>query len=251
MVKKRILAGNWKMNLGPKDAGLLAGQLAKASTRLKKTEIWIAPSALSAQSAAEAAAGSGVKVGAQNVHWQECGAFTGENSAAAARELGLSFAIIGHSERRHIFHEDAEESAKRAAFAAEAGLAVIFCVGETLEERDSGRTNSVLKAQMSPLFKLLGKPYRDNLLVAYEPVWAIGAGRTASVAEIAGAHREIIRLILESSGLGSVPILYGGSVAPDNVESILKIDLVGGCLIGGASLEIKKWEAMLTASESL
>lgn len=248
---KRILVGNWKMNLGPKEAGLVAHRLASLAVNLKKTEIWLAPSAFSLQAVLTAAAGSPINIGAQNTHWRESGAFTGENSAAAAKELGAGFVIAGHSERRHVFHEPPEESAERAAFALNLGLSAIFCVGEKLEDRESGRAGEVVSAQLSHLFRKLGDNGAGRLIIAYEPVWAIGTGRNASAQEISEAHGSIKSLLKKNLGSDAAPILYGGSVVPDNIAEILRTPLVSGCLIGGASLDIGKWEAMIADSEAI
>jgi triosephosphate isomerase len=182
-----------------------------------------------------AALEGGVTVFAQNVHWADEGAFTGEISAPMLRELGVAGAIVGHSERRQYFGETDETAARRAEHALAAGLRVVACVGESADERDRGETEDVLRRQVSVLSR------DENLVIAYEPVWAIGTGKTATP-ELAQAAHELIKSLLE------VPVLYGGSVKPDNAAELLAQPDVDGALVGGASLDPESFTAICRAA---
>jgi triosephosphate isomerase len=172
---------------------------------------------------------------AQNVHWDDKGAYTGEVSAAMLRELGVDGALVGHSERRLYFGENDETVAKRARHALDAGLGVIACVGETEEEREAGVTEDVLRRQVGVL-----EPH-ENLVIAYEPVWAIGTGKVATPEQVQEAHA-LIKTLLD------VPVLYGGSCKPENVEPIFGCPDVDGALVGGASLEVESFTAICEAA---
>jgi triosephosphate isomerase len=186
-----------------------------------------------------AALESGHTVFAQNVHWAEEGAFTGEISPRMLAELGVAGAIVGHSERRQYFGETDESVARRTAGALEHGLRVIACVGESLEERESGEMELVLRVQLDAIADAAGA--HDRLVVAYEPVWAIGTGRTATPEQVRDAHAFIKSLL-------DVPVLYGGSVKPDNAEELLSEEGVDGALVGGASLEVESFTAICQAA---
>src|SRR6266536_3220246 len=177
---------------------------------------------------------------AQNVHWADEGAFTGEISAPMLRELGVAGAIVGHSERRQYFGETDETVARRAAAALEHGLRVIACVGESAEERESGQTELVLRLQVEAIAAAAGA--HDDLVLAYEPVWAIGTGKTATPEQAQDAHA-FIKEILD------VPVLYGGSVKPDNAAEMLARPGIDGALVGGASLEVESFTAICQAAE--
>jgi triosephosphate isomerase (TIM) len=249
MAGARLLVGNWKMNLGLSKAQELATQFLPLSKNLKRSEIWFTPPFTSIGVVAQAIKGSSVRLGAQNVHWAENGAFTGEVSVGMLRECGCSYALTGHSERRHVFGETSELVAKRTLGALKTGFTVILCIGEKLEEREQGRTLDVIKAQLAPVLKELTPDLSHNLVLAYEPVWAIGTGKVASVNDIEETHRGIVAHWEKSTSGGCPPILYGGSVDPDNVGAILKIDAVGGCLIGGASIHVEKFPKIVTIAE--
>jgi len=186
-----------------------------------------------------AALESGHTVFAQNVHWAEEGAFTGEISPRMLAELGVAGAIVGHSERRQYFGETDESVARRTAGALEHGLRVIACVGESLEERESGEMELVLRVQLDAIADAAGA--HDRLVVAYEPVWAIGTGRTATPEQVRDAHAFIKSLL-------DVSVLYGGSVKPDNAEELLSEEGVDGALVGGASLEVESFTAICQAA---
>jgi triosephosphate isomerase (TIM) len=186
-----------------------------------------------------AAVESGHTVFAQNVHWADEGAYTGEVSAPMLQELGVAGAIVGHSERRQYFGDTDETVARRTASALEHGLRVIACVGESLEERESGQMDLVLRVQVEALADAVGP--HDALVVAYEPVWAIGTGKTATPEQAQEAHAFVKSLL-------DVPVLYGGSVKPDNAVELLSQAHVDGALVGGASLEVESFTAICQAA---
>jgi len=229
-----LIAANWKMFKGPRETVDFLGRF-RAPDGI---DVAICPPFASLQAAADA----GATVYAQNVHWEPEGAYTGEVSAAMLRELGVAGAVVGHSERRQLFGETDEGVARRARAAIEAGLGVIACVGETIEQRESGDMELILKIQVEALAFAVGA--HERLVVAYEPVWAIGTGRTATPEQAAAAHAFI-------KGLLDVPVLYGGSVKPDNAEELLGQSDVDGALIGGASLEVESFTAICQAAASL
>jgi triosephosphate isomerase len=218
-----LIAGNWKMYKGPAEAAEFCLGLREAE--LDEVDVVVCPPFVSLAVAVQLLAGTEIAVAAQNVHWDEEGAYTGEISASMLQELGVYGAIVGHSERRQYFGETDESVAKRAKAALDAGLFVIACVGETTEQRESGETQGVLRRQLSVL------EADDNLVVAYEPVWAIGTGKTATP-EIAQEAHAFVKTLLD------VPVLYGGSVKPDNAEELLGLPDVDGALVGGASLDL-------------
>ncbi|MFM1846693.1 MAG: hypothetical protein RL417_167 [Pseudomonadota bacterium] len=244
----RLLVGNWKMNLSSEEGCRLAETVAARCQHLKRTEVWLAPAAVMLKAVAAAAAGSPVRVGAQNVCGVATGAFTGEISVTMVRECGGSFAIIGHSERRHLFNEEPDLAAGRALGALAQGLPVILCVGETAAERARGEAAATLNRQLEPFLEQYNPAQRDSLAVAYEPVWSIGTGKIPELDDIKAAHAEIDRLF-EAHGIKRPRILYGGSVAPDNLAAILSIEEVDGALVGGASLDPQKFGALIDICE--
>ena len=221
-----IVAGNWKMYPGP-DPGVLAARLAG----IDGVEAIVCPPF----TGLAACVAAGLTTFAQNVHWEREGAFTGEISAPMLQSLGVSGAIVGHSERRQYFGETDEGVVRRTLAALDAGLRVIACVGETQEERDAGETETVLKVQVGAIAAACGA--HERLVIAYEPVWAIGTGLTATP-EIAGEAHAFIKSLL------GAPVLYGGSVKPDNAGALLGQRDVDGALVGGASLEVDSFKAI-------
>jgi triosephosphate isomerase (TIM) len=236
-----LIAGNWKMFKGPGETEAFCAQL-RDGLEPDGVEIVVAPPSVSLAAAVSALAGSGIRVFGQNVHWEPEGAFTGEVSAPMLLEAGAAGAIVGHSERRQYFGETDETTARRAHAALEAGLRVIACVGETLEEREAGETGAVLRRQVEAVAAAIPEP-PAGLDLAYEPVWAIGTGRTATP-DLAQEAHALIR------GLYPVErILYGGSVKPENAEELLAQADVDGALVGGASLDVDSFAAIcLTAA---
>jgi triosephosphate isomerase len=245
MERTPIVAGNWKMHHGAAAAsafceGILNEELPQ------DVQAVICPPFTSLPAAAMLLAGSSIGLGAQNVHWEGSGAFTGEIAAPMLAELGVEWVIVGHSERRAMFCETDETAHRRAARAQEEDLTVIFCVGETLEQREARETFAVLERQCGALEGL--EPAR--LVVAYEPVWAIGTGRTASPEQAQEAHA-FIRGRLERLFPGAaqdVRILYGGSVKPANAASLFAQPDVDGGLVGGASLDVASFSAIIRAA---
>jgi len=232
----KLIAGNWKMYKGPGAAAEFC--LGLREEELEGVDVVVAPPFVSLAVAVQLLAGTEIAVAAQNVHWEEEGAYTGEISPAMLLELGVYGAIVGHSERRQYFGENDENVRKRAQGALAAGMFVIGCVGETEEERERGDTESVLQRQVSAF------ETDDNLVLAYEPVWAIGTGKTATP-EIAQEAHAFIKSLLD------VPVLYGGSVKPDNAAVLMSQPDVDGALVGGASLELESFIAICRAGANI
>jgi triosephosphate isomerase len=231
-----LIAGNWKMFKGPAEAGEFCRAL-RAADLPETVDVVVCPPFVSLAAAAQALAGTEIGVFAQNCHWEAEGAFTGEISAGMLLELGAYGTLVGHSERRQYFGETDETVAKRVRAALQAGLHVIACVGETLAEREAGATEAVLRRQLAVL-----EP-DDNLVIAYEPVWAIGTGKSATPDMAREAHA-IVRSAID------VPVLYGGSVKPDNAAELLSQPGVDGALVGGAALDVDSFAAICSASLS-
>jgi triosephosphate isomerase (TIM) len=230
-----LIAGNWKMFKGP----AAAREFLSVFERPEGVEVVVCP----AFTSLAAAVGSGdIAVYAQNVHWEPQGAYTGEVSPEMLLELGVAGAIVGHSERRQLFGESDEHVARRARNAVEAGLGVIACVGETIEQRGAGDMELILKIQVEALAFAVGA--HERVVIAYEPVWAIGTGKTATPEQAADAHAFI-------KGLIDVPVLYGGSVKPENAAEILGQAGVDGALVGGASLDPDSFAAICRTAASL
>jgi triosephosphate isomerase (TIM) len=229
-----LIAANWKMFKGPRETAAFLDSFEAPDG----VDVVICPPFASLAAAVE----HGATVYAQNVHWEPEGAYTGEVSPEMLRELGVAGAIVGHSERRQLFGETDEGVARRARTAIAAGLGVIACVGETIEQRESGDMELILKIQVEAL--AFGVGTHDRLAIAYEPVWAIGTGKTATPEQAAEAHAFV-------KGLLDVPVLYGGSVKPENAAELLSQPGVDGALVGGASLEVASFEAICRAAASL
>ncbi len=245
-----IYAANWKMNHGPTDAREFMRSFLRHHSRRSDRLVLIFPSAVALTTVVEAARDrQDVRVGVQNIHWEDKGAFTGELSAAMARDGGAHYALVGHSERRHVFGESEEETAKKVAACFRAGLVPVLCVGEKLEERESGATETVVVRQLAAGLSMLDASQIGHLIVAYEPVWAIGTGRTATPDDASAVHHVIRRELREGSPErgGVVPILYGGSVNRGNVTALLEAPEVDGVLVGGASLDPDGWSAIVHA----
>ena len=235
-----VIAGNWKMHFGPHETRDFFERF-DASVLETGHELVIFPSAASLGAAflARGAAVKGIGLGVQNIHWEDAGAFTGETSAPIAANAGAEFVLVGHSERRHLFGETDGETRLKVEAARRHGLVPVLCVGETLEERRAGRVDEVVLRQLDAALPALG-PGKGRFLIAYEPVWAIGTGETATPADASAAHATIrARLEEELGGAEAVrvPILYGGSVKPDNAAELLAASDVDGVLVGGASLD--------------
>ncbi len=240
-MRKPYIAGNWKMNLTPSEAKKLARELAQA---LKGTDrkVMIAPSYVSLMAVVEAVKGSSLIVAAQNVNDHASGAFTGEVSVEQLRDLGVKNVILGHSERRHIYLESNELINRKVLFAIENGFDVVLCVGETLEERESGNLEKVLWDQVSIGLKGVAGDAMSHVTIAYEPVWAIGTGKTATPEDAEATHkiiREMLSRLYGNSVAEEVIIQYGGSVKASNVKALMEKENIDGALVGGASLSVK------------
>ena len=239
-----LIAGNWKMFKGPGEAAGFCVELREALAGLEGCDVVVAPPFVSLRAALDALGESPIAVYAQKAHWEREGAFTGEVSPAMLVEVGARGTIVGHSERRQYFGETDETTAWRARAALEAGLGVIACIGETLEQREAGETEAVLRRQVDAIAAEVPEP-DPALQLAYEPVWAIGTGETATPETAQEAHA-FIRSIYPVE-----QILYGGSVKPDNAEELLAQPDVEGALVGGASLDIESFTAICRTAARL
>jgi triosephosphate isomerase len=240
--RQLIFAANWKMNHGPAEAREFAKKFLSLTSSVESRSLWFYPPAVSLAALSQAMQGRpDVRIGAQNVHWESKGAFTGEISVPMVMEAGARIVLVGHSERRHLFGETDEQVAKKARAALAAGITPLVCVGETLAERDGGRTEHVIVRQLGALLAVLEPADWARLVLAYEPVWAIGTGKNATPDDAAQIH-ELIRMELgRNSVSGRVTILYGGSVNAGNVASLLTRPQLDGVLVGGASLDAEGW----------
>lgn len=248
MQRMPLIAGNWKMHTTLAGARVLAAAVAEAARGLTDREVAIAPPFTALAAVGEALRGSGVRLAAQNVCWQEQGAFTGEVSPSMLRELGCGMAIVGHSERRHIFAESDALINRRLAGALAHGLTTVLCIGETLAEREAGRTMAVLEQQLRAGLAGITLDDPGALVIAYEPVWAIGTGKTASVEQAQEVHefvRNLLAALYEKSIAGHMRILYGGSVNSANIDDLLRQQDIDGALVGGASLAAESFTRIM------
>ena len=243
-----IFAANWKMHHGPAAGRRFIERLRELAPPADGRELWFFPPAASLSAVAEALDGRpDARAGAQNVHWEPKGAFTGEMSVAIAKEAGARGALVGHSERRHVFGETDEETRRKVAAVLDGGLVPMLCVGEKLAERDAGRTEEVVLRQLDAALAGLPGAALDRVLVAYEPVWAIGTGKNATPADAAAVHA-VIRARLAALGRAADgPVLYGGSVSAKNVAALLAEPELDGVLVGGASLDPDGWAELISA----
>ena len=242
---KPLIAGNWKMNGLRAEAVALASAVAADAAASDACEVAVFPPFTALDAVAGALAGSPVALGGQDCHEAEAGAHTSCISAAMLADLGCRYVLVGHSERRHGRGETSEAVCAKAGAALAAGLVPIVCVGETLEEREAGRAEATVAGQIAGSVPGSG----GRLALAYEPVWAIGTGWTASTADIAAMHAFIRARLAECCAAGgAIPILYGGSVKPDNAAAILAVGDVGGLLVGGASLDAAAFGEIIRAA---
>lgn len=237
-MRQTLIAGNWKMNMTSAEAENFADELLKLNPK-RIGEVLICPPFTALYSLGKKLAGSGIKLGAQNVYTEDSGAYTGEISPAMLEDLGVEYVIIGHSERRQIFKESNEFINKKLLKLQEKGLKPILCIGETLEEREAGKEYDLVKSQLLACLKDANKDKLKDLVIAYEPIWAIGTGKSAS-AEDAEAMCKFIRQELEKNFgdlAQEIRILYGGSVKPTTINDLMAKENVDGALVGGASLK--------------
>jgi triosephosphate isomerase len=249
--RPRLIAGNWKMHGTPAEGAALAGEIAALLPSAPRAEIAICPPFTGLAAAAERIRGTGIHLGAQNLHAEAKGACTGEIAGAMLAALGCRFVIVGHSERRHGMGEDDAVVAKKLRAAQRDGLTPIVCVGETLAERESGQAAEVLVRQVRAAYEGLAAAAARATVIAYEPVWAIGTGRVATPAQAREAHA-IVRETLErvvGEGIGrEIALLYGGSVKADNAAELFAEDEIDGALVGGASLEAASFWRIIAAA---
>jgi len=242
------MAGNWKMYKTSGETRAFFEKFKPLVADASHCDIVICPAYTCLAVARESALGTNIALGAQDVHWEKQGAFTGEISAAMLNDAGCTYVIIGHSERRQYFHETDESVSRRIPAALQAGLAPIVCVGETLEERRGTATEAVLSRQFLGAFSALTASQFSRIIIAYEPVWAIGTGQTATAEMAAAAHHLLRRLGEQRFGSDvaqALRILYGGSVKPDNVKGLMAQPEIDGALVGGASLEADSFAAIV------
>jgi triosephosphate isomerase len=247
-MRKALIAGNWKMFKTLEEAVLFAEELALRVKDVSDREILVCPPSLYIPPLIHALADSSVFVGAQNVFWEDQGAFTGEVSAPMVKSTGARFAIIGHSERRQYFSETDETVNKRLNACLKAGITPIVCVGETLAERESGKTLDVIRNQMTKGLTNISTTQATHLVIAYEPIWAIGTGKTATpeiAQEVHGFIRSQVKDLFGPEIEGAIRILYGGSVKPDNIDILMAQADIDGALVGGASLEVSSFERII------
>ena len=248
MNRRPLIAGNWKMHTTVQEAQQLASAVVQAAAKVSGREVMIAPPYTALAAVGSLLSGTGVLLGAQNVHWQEEGAFTGEISAAMLKDVGCVMAIVGHSERRQVFGETDVMINRRLSGALQSGLVPVFCIGETLEEREAGRAFSVLEAQLRAGLAGLEVIDSGEIVVAYEPVWAIGTGKTATEGQAQEAHnfiRKLLADIYEKNIAAQIRILYGGSVKPENIDILMQQDDIDGALVGGAALNAESFERII------
>jgi triosephosphate isomerase (TIM) len=240
--RKPIIAGNWKLNKTIKEAIELVTLLKRQFTDADNVEIVVCPPFTALSEVSEILMESGIKLGAQDIFWEETGAFTGEVSATLVKDAGAQFVIVGHSERRQFFHETDETVYKKITAALKLGLKPIVCVGETLAEREAGQTFSTIQKQLSGAFSKLSAKDLEKMVIAYEPVWAIGTGKVATPQQAQEVHafiRKQITLGFDAESARVLRILYGGSVKPENISSLMTQEDIDGALVGGASLDAK------------
>ena len=248
--RKLLIAGNWKMNLNSAESAELAENIVSQVGTQMEVAVCLCPTFTSLEAVSKEVVNSNIGLGAQNMHHEASGAYTGEISAEMLRHLFANFVILGHSERREYFGETDSMVNKKTLVALAASLKPIVCIGETLEERESGQLNTVIETQLKGALVGVEPKHADQLVIAYEPVWAIGTGKTATPEDAEAVHATIRRLLAELIGAEAaekVRILYGGSMKPENAETLLSQKNIDGGLIGGASL---KAHAFATIVES-
>ena len=249
-MKRPVFAANWKMHHGPTDAREFMRAFLAHYPRQHDRTVLILPPALTLHAVADAVRErADIVLGVQNIYWEDKGAFTGELSAPIARDAGARVVLVGHSERRHVFGETDEQTGKKCVAAVRAGLTPLLCVGEKLEQRERGETEDVVLRQLRAGISGLQPTQVAAMLFAYEPVWAIGTGRTATPADASAVHaavRNALRVVVNDKA-STVPILYGGSVNRGNAAQLVRAPEVDGVLVGGASLDADGWAAIVRA----
>jgi triosephosphate isomerase len=247
-----FMAGNWKMNKTTGEAIDLVRELKAAISGVKGVEVAVAPPFTALYAVCKELEGSSIRLAAQNLYWEEKGAFTGEVSPLMLKEVGCHYVIIGHSERRQFFGETDETVNRRIKAALAQGLKVIFCIGETLKEREEGKTFSVIERQVEDGLKNLSDKEMKNMAIAYEPVWAIGTGKTATPGQAEEVHRFIrgkIEKLYSREVSEEIRIQYGGSVTPENIKGLMEQANIDGALVGGASLKAESFSKIVRFKE--
>jgi triosephosphate isomerase len=250
-MRRYLIAGNWKMNTNRSTGVALASGIAAKAADINGVDLLVCPPSLYLAPIAEALAGKPVALGAQNMYFEDDGAFTGEVSAAMLGDIGAEYVILGHSERRHILGETDQEVNKKTLKALAAGLAPIVCVGEKLEEREAGQTAAVNRRQFEAAFEGVTADQATSVVIAYEPVWAIGTGKVASPEQAEEVHADLRQLLTErynADVAGQVRILYGGSMKPGNAAELMAKPNVDGGLIGGAALKVEDFIGIAEAA---
>jgi len=243
-----IVAGNWKMHFGPKEAADFAESLRINLLDTHGVSVILCPPFLALKTVFDAVYGSELQVGAQNMHWEESGAFTGEITGAMIRETGAEYVILGHSERRHVFGESDEWINKKVHRSLKSGLIPIFCVGEQINEREAKETEKVIARQLREGLKNLSEADMETVIIAYEPVWAIGTGHTATPEQAIAVHafiRSALKTLFNENVAESTWILYGGSVKPENTKGLLSDKDIDGALVGGASMKLESFKGII------
>ena len=252
MNRRPFIAGNWKMYLDRAAIGELVAAFKDQALSLPDVEVGVFPPYPYISEVVQAAEGA-LSVGGQDIYFEKEGAFTGQVSAAMLKDIGATYALIGHSERRHVFGETSADTARKVTAALEEGLKPVLCVGELLSEREAGRTNEVVKEQIEVGLKGRTADELSDLVVAYEPVWAIGTGVTATTEQAGEVHAEIRRMLSDMYSdrfAQKVRILYGGSVKPGNVDELMAVPEIDGVLVGGASLKAESFNRIIGFGES-
>lgn len=242
MRRRQIFAGNWKMFKTYGEAIQLVSGLSEGLKKIESREYVIFPPSVYLKELSSFCAATPFITGAQNMYHEKQGAFTGEISPVMVKDCGAGFVLVGHSERRHVFHETDDDVNKKVRAALNNGLQPMICIGELLDERETGETSSVLNRQIRGAFSGVDESYISEISIAYEPVWAIGTGKVATPEMAEEAHkviREILRDLYNDKISAAIPLLYGGSVKPDNIEGLYKMPDIDGVLVGGASLEVR------------
>ena len=252
MARLPFIAGNWKMNKTVGEAVDLVRELQEAISGVKEVEVAVAPPFTALYAVRRELEGSRIRLAAQNLYWEEKGAFTGEISPLMLKEVGCDYVIIGHSERRQYFGETDETVNRRIKAALAQGLKVIFCIGETLKEREEGRTFLVIERQIEGGLKGLGDNEMRDIVIAYEPVWAIGTGKTATPEQAEEVHRFIrgkVEKLYSRKVSEEMRIQYGGSVTPENIKGLMNQPNIDGALVGGASLKAESFSKIVRFKE--
>jgi len=242
MIKKPIVAANWKMYKTPQEGVSFVSKICNLLLDKEKPTIIFCPSFTSLFHINENLSGSGIELGSQNVYFEPEGAFTGETSVRMLKDCGVRYVIIGHSERRHIFNENNTSLNKKLHVVLDNGLIPIFCIGETLNDRNTGYTKTKLKEQLTKGLDGVKGLLMDRIVIAYEPVWAIGSGVNAKPKQVEDTHLQIRELLAElfaAEPVKQIPILYGGSVKPENAKKLIEVEGIDGFLIGGSSLNLE------------